>query len=155
MTPTTIRIPPEAAAAVQRGDLIEAIKSVRNANGLDLKSAKEAVDAYAAGRLQAYSTDLARNHPASSAQFPPAASEALARGDIVEAIKLVREANRDLGLVEAKQAVDTLRAGIKHGVQTRAQPVSMPTVSHGDRGFGGGAIAIAAAIAALVWWFTH
>lgn len=40
-------LPPDAVLALQRGRMIEAIKIVRNRTGLDLKSAKEAVDRYA------------------------------------------------------------------------------------------------------------
>jgi hypothetical protein len=39
-------LPPAAVAALREGRKIEAIKIVRNANGLQLKDAKEAVDAY-------------------------------------------------------------------------------------------------------------
>jgi Ribosomal protein L7/L12 C-terminal domain len=40
----TLRIPPDAAAAAARGELIEAIKRTREATGLGLKEAKELVD---------------------------------------------------------------------------------------------------------------
>jgi len=39
------RLPPEAEAALARGRVIEAIKIVRNLEGIDLKAAKQRVDA--------------------------------------------------------------------------------------------------------------
>jgi ribosomal protein L7/L12 len=39
-------LPPEAAAAAQRGNVIEAIKITRTATGVGLKEAKDAVDLY-------------------------------------------------------------------------------------------------------------
>jgi ribosomal protein L7/L12 len=39
-------LPPEAIAALQQGNKIEAIKLVREAQKLDLKDAKDKVDAY-------------------------------------------------------------------------------------------------------------
>ena len=39
-------LPPEAIAALQRGNKIEAIKIVREASKLDLKDAKDKVDDY-------------------------------------------------------------------------------------------------------------
>ena len=39
-------LPPEAVAALQQGNKIEAIKLVREAQKLDLKDAKDKVDAY-------------------------------------------------------------------------------------------------------------
>jgi hypothetical protein len=39
-------LPPEAVAALHQGGVIEAIKIVRAVNGLQLKDAKDAVDAY-------------------------------------------------------------------------------------------------------------
>lgn len=40
MPPSDIRLPPEAAAALARGELILAIKIMREATGLGLKEAK-------------------------------------------------------------------------------------------------------------------
>lgn len=44
MTTGMDRIPAEAIAALERGELIEAIKSVRDATGLGLKQSKKLVD---------------------------------------------------------------------------------------------------------------
>jgi hypothetical protein len=109
------KLPPEAVAALQRGSLIEAIKIVRDKTGLDLKSAKEAVERYANGegapadwqegdwgRGEPEGTGMQGNGPAA---VPPAALMALAKGNKVEAVRLTREAT-GLGLAEAKQLVE-------------------------------------------------
>ena len=46
MEERTKALPPEAIDALQRGNKIEAIKLVREAQKLDLKNAKDRVDAY-------------------------------------------------------------------------------------------------------------
>jgi hypothetical protein len=51
MTP---RIPPEAAAAAARGDLIEAIKRTREVTGLGLKESKELVEAHLRGQAEGW-----------------------------------------------------------------------------------------------------
>jgi ribosomal protein L7/L12 len=110
------KLPPEAIAALQHGRLIEAIKIVRDSTGLDLKSAKEAVERYANqhpgqhdwqegdwGRGESEGVGMQGNGPAA---VPSAALTALARGNKVEAVRLTREAT-GLGLAEAKQLVES------------------------------------------------
>jgi hypothetical protein len=46
-------LPAEAVAALERGNKIEAIKLVRQAHGIGLKEAKDAVDAYESRRAPA------------------------------------------------------------------------------------------------------
>jgi hypothetical protein len=41
-------LPPEAVSALERGEMIEAIKIVRQVTGLGLKESKDAVDAHLA-----------------------------------------------------------------------------------------------------------
>lgn len=48
MSPTTPPLPPDAHAALLRGDRIAAIKAVRVATGAGLKESKDAVDAWVA-----------------------------------------------------------------------------------------------------------
>jgi hypothetical protein len=50
-------LPPEVTAALERGQVIEAIKLLRQAKGLGLKEAKEAVDAVKAGAPMASAAD--------------------------------------------------------------------------------------------------
>lgn len=116
------QLPPEAIAALERGNLIEAIKIVRDRTGMDLKSSKEAVERYAHSGAVATSApadwqegDWGRGEAAAEtgsgmqgngpAAVPAAALAALARGQKVEAVRLTREAT-GLGLAEAKQLVE-------------------------------------------------
>lgn len=104
-----IRIPAEAATALAKGLRIEAIKLVREANhGVDLRGAMEAVDAFASGR-QPFPVDPPVT--AATAPFdglPAEALAALSRGQLIEAIKIVR-AVTGLGLKEAKDLVERYR----------------------------------------------
>jgi ribosomal protein L7/L12 len=106
-----IRIPAEAAAALARGERIVAIKLVREANhGVDLRGAMEATDAYASGKHFPM-TDAPPVAKSSSIDGLPAeAIAALSRGQLIEAIKIVRAAT-GLGLKEAKDLVEQYRDG--------------------------------------------
>lgn len=105
-------LPPDAVRALQGGRLIQAIKIVHDSTGMDLKSAKEAVERYAqrvdAGDEQAFS---GRNAPDAAMQdrgfasMPSSALKALVQGNKVEAVRLTREAT-GLGLAAAKRLVD-------------------------------------------------
>jgi ribosomal protein L7/L12 len=105
-------LPPDAVRALQSGRLIEAIKIVRDRTGVDLKSAKEAVDRYAA-RMDEGDEDTAggRSAPDVSMQdrgfasMPSSALKALAQGNKIEAVRRTREAT-GLGLAAAKRLVD-------------------------------------------------
>lgn len=103
-----IRIPAAAAAALAKGLRIEAIKLVREANhGVDLRGAMEA---FASGK-QRFAVDAPSS--AATASFnglPAEALAALSQGQLIEAIKIVREAS-GLGLKEAKDLVEQYRDG--------------------------------------------
>ena len=106
-----IRFPVAAIAALERGQRIEAIRLVREGNdGLDLRGAMEAVDAYAAGERD---FSIADSTPSASTavddQLPAEAIAALSRGQVIAAIKIVRQACGS-GLKEAKDRVDAYRA---------------------------------------------
>ena len=154
------RLPPDAIDALARGETIEAIKRVRAATGLGLKEAKDLVDAYrhpggsATGQASAASASTATgalNVNGGELIVPAAAATALQRGNIIEAIKLIRDANR-LGLKEAKDAVEHLRTGPQTPSSLHAHPRRMPTVMQGDRGLGGWIVLAAVVIAAFAWW---
>ncbi|AVQ80027.1 MULTISPECIES: hypothetical protein [Variovorax] len=99
-------LPPDAIAALRRGRLIEAIKIVRDSTGMDLRSAKDAVERYAA-----WMGDPGRASPDVSAQdrgfasMPSTALTALAQGNKVEAVRLTRDAT-GLSLAAAKRLVE-------------------------------------------------
>jgi ribosomal protein L7/L12 len=112
-------LPSDVVAALKSGSKIEAIKRLRERFGLDLKEAKERVDAYLA-QTPENSTSEARRVPAdrlqskeqwlASQRLPTSVIEELARGHKIEAIKLLR-ASHGLGLKEAKDWVDAYQQG--------------------------------------------
>lgn len=106
-----IRIPAEAAAALAKGLRIKAIKLVREANhGVDLRAAMEAVDAFASGKQRFPIDPPVTVVTASFDGLPAEALAALSRGQLIEAIKIVRAAT-GLGLKEAKDLVEQYRDG--------------------------------------------
>ena len=119
-----IHIPAEARAALARGDRIGSIKHVREANhGVDLRAAMEAIDAHEHGGkghvTQAALSSMSESPP----QLPSAAViAAVSSGQLIEAIKLVRE-QQGLGLKEAKELVD----------RYRSMPVLMRVHALGDK----------------------
>ena len=74
------RIPPEAAAAAARGELIEAIKRTRQATGLGLKEAKELVDLHLARAAEAGDTGF--DEPPPATRRPPLRRPGLAPGEV-------------------------------------------------------------------------
>lgn len=105
-----IRFPAAAAAALARGNRLEAIKLVREANhGVDLRGAMEAVEAHFSGK-QSFPLDPAPLIAATDGGLPAEAMAALSKGQVIEAIKIVRE-KTGLGLKEAKDLVE----GYRHG----------------------------------------
>ena len=94
------QIPSDVLASWNRGDKIAAIQALREGTGLGLKEAKEILES---------GEDAIVLSPTTSAELPNKVYEAMARGDKIEAIKLVREAT-GLGLKEAKDVVETTAA---------------------------------------------
>lgn len=68
-------LPPDAIAAIDQGDVVEAIQRVRERTGLNLADARDAVDRYRNGDRQAL---------ASVAAASAAAAEAIARTNAAE-----------------------------------------------------------------------
>ena len=104
-------LPAEVRAALQRGNLFDAIKLLRRAGVSNLKDAKAVLEAEArrinAGKSAGAAPRAAAPHPPAAVPggFPPAAADALRRGNKIEAIRLVRQHN-GLGLKEAKDLVE-------------------------------------------------
>ena len=95
-------LPEAAIAALSRGDKVEAIRLVREATGLGLKEAKDAVERHAAGEPALMSqAPLSADNDA----MPLAAVSALQNGKLIEAVRRVRQA-RGIGLKDAKEAVE-------------------------------------------------
>lgn len=100
---------PEVLEALQRGNTVEAIKLLRESSGLGLKEAKDIIDQRLSGHAPA---------EARPGQFPAPVTEALRRGNKIEAIRLLRE-HTGMGLKEAKDAVDAFQQ------QSSATPVGL------------------------------
>ncbi|MCK9606639.1 MAG: ribosomal protein L7/L12 [Methylomonas sp.] len=115
----------QAAAAANAGNLLEAIKQVREETGLGLKEAKEMVDAYLRHGHAASPTGI------SHTEMPVAAMLALKNGLLIEAIKHYREHNH-CGLKDAKQAVERhidTNPLLKQQFQAAAKQSGMPFVN--------------------------
>jgi len=92
-------LPPEIEQLLKSGQTLEAIKRLRELTGLGLKEAKAAVDA--------------RQVPAAAPRPAPpqgpvgdAVHQALQQGQLIEAIRRLREQQPGLGLKEAKDWVE-------------------------------------------------
>jgi len=105
------RVCPEAAQALARGELIEAIRLVRADTGLGLAEAKALVERFQQGEtgLTGSSAPLPDHASAGAPGLPPDAEAALARGHVIEAIKIVRQ-KEGIGLKAAKMRVDAVRS---------------------------------------------
>ncbi len=95
-TPTTL--PPLAQQALNEGKKVLAVKYVREAYGISLKEAKDIVENAPIVPL----TEPIPEPPLR--ELPPLAQEALAKGDKVEATKVVMKAY-GMGVKEAKDLV--------------------------------------------------
>lgn len=107
MTSPPRPLPDDVLAALGQGDVIEAIKRLRAETGLGLKDAKDRIDQYRSGAgngLAAF--DIGADRP-----LPEEARAALEAGQVIEAIKRVREST-GMGLREAKERVDAHMARI-------------------------------------------
>jgi ribosomal protein L7/L12 len=101
-------LPQEVLQALARGQQIEAIRLLREASGLGLKDAKDAVDAHLRGEsVMLPSADVVTD------TAPQDVIEALRRGNKIDAVRRMR-AHTGLGLKEAKERVDVLQA--QHGL---------------------------------------
>ncbi|MCW0437057.1 hypothetical protein [Xanthomonas sacchari] len=159
--------PPQVADALAQGQIIKAIKLLRAHSGMDLRSAKEQVDAWLLAGAARTVTEMLDRHasaaaagatPATSApaqtpteerRLPPAAELALRRGERRTAAKLVFEHYPDMSLREALEMVQRhLRSAPTLGAAS--------TVAAGDRGGAWRWVLLALLLAAAAaWWLAH
>ncbi len=92
-------ITPEIEAAWRRGHKVEAIKLLRDATGWGLAETKHALEA-------ALDHAGAAPHPATPTHLPAAINAALANGDKLAAVKLLKDAT-GIGLKEAKDRIES------------------------------------------------
>ena len=101
-------LPVQVVDALQRGNILDAIKLLRDSKGLGLQDAKDAVDYYLRGH-----TVIGKTVSTTPSRFPatppPEVVSALQQGGKLDAIRLMRE-RTGLGLKEAKDAVDAYQA---------------------------------------------
>ena len=95
----------EVRMLIGYGNKMEAIRVVREKLGLDLKDAKDLVDAMEHGAP--IPMEHAAPSPDAADKVDSEARELVSTGKLIEAIKLVRE-QKDLGLKEAKAYVEQL-----------------------------------------------
>jgi hypothetical protein len=87
--------------------------------------------------------------------FPQEAEEALARGEMLEAIRALRMANRHLDLKSAKEAIESYAASARPAPAKQALPRTprVPTVVEGDDGSPRALlVVICVVLAAALWW---
>jgi ribosomal protein L7/L12 len=95
-------LPPDVTDAIAKGHKVEAIRLLRERTGVSLVVAKQAVESHGVKPANELSF--------STLTLPTNVLAELARGNKIEAIKLLRE-QTGLGLKEAKDAVDAAEVG--------------------------------------------
>jgi ribosomal protein L7/L12 len=142
------RLPANVAAALARGNKIEAIKLLRQATGLGLAEAKHVIDAVSAidGTVDAMATRPTHNPTLADV------TAALQAGKKIEAIRLYREF-AGVGLKEAKDAV------VQMDQMTPPSAAAPDGLSPGQvppsSGWVGWAVAAGLIAFAAYWWFGH
>lgn len=136
----TSHLPAAAVDALRRGRTIEAVKIVRESSGLALKEAHELVQRHVQ-QMARQASDVAEQVDAADRPakvggfvFPPEAANAIARGDVIDAIAQVRRANPGFDLRTAKAAIDDLRGARPNVTSGMPKAQRIPTVVEGDRG---------------------
>jgi large subunit ribosomal protein L7/L12 len=127
--PSRAAAPDLALAEIRRlaesGDKIEAIRRYREAYGVGLKEAKQAVEALQAGRLAERAEDPSALESADLDKVLSEIRTLLESGNKIEAIRKYREAY-DVSLTRAKYAVEQIEAGREitfQGPAVRERPV--------------------------------
>ena len=125
-------LPPEVVAALQRGNVVEAVKLLRKTVNLTLKEAKAAID------QRSHSLPGSERSPApprpsappsqapqpSQVQLPIEALQALRLGKEIDAARITRE-KTGVGLKEAMDAVHAYKRqnpGARHGLSPGEVP---------------------------------
>ena len=122
-------LPADVQQALEKGQLIEAIKLLRTRTGLGLAEAKHAIESHANGvptPIPSMKPALAFGDP----DMPAAAADALRQGHKIEAIRIYRE-QRGTGLKEAKDAVDAFEARMTPASQAGLSPGEVPPSGFG------------------------
>lgn len=108
MKPGAADIPEQALEHARRGEIVEAVKLVREQTGLGLKEAKDAIDGYLGIPGQGSGAAASVGKP-DTPGVSSLALFALEKGRLIDAIKHVRE-DTGLGLKDAKEHVELFLA---------------------------------------------
>ena len=108
MPDPTPSLPQPVQDALQRGNLVEAIKLMRADTGMGLKETKDALEAYMRGEPPP--GGFAPTPLPTGAPLPAPVQEALDQGNKIEAVRRLRGLT-GMGLKEAKDAVEAAGAG--------------------------------------------
>lgn len=122
-------LPPQVQAALERGQLIEAIKLLRESSGLGLAEAKHLIESVA-NATPGHAPAAARTGIQAPPSMPIEAVAALQRGNKIEAIRLYRAHNR-VELKQAKDAVDAFEASSPTPAAPGLAPGEVPPSKHG------------------------
>ena len=87
MTTAKPPLPPDAVAALQRGDWISAIRAIRQAGGLDLQAAKRALEAHAREYAEAQARARGGNAAPATADARQAIREVAAKARVESAAR--------------------------------------------------------------------
>jgi outer membrane protein assembly factor BamB/ribosomal protein L7/L12 len=122
----------EIRKLAKAGNIIDALKKYREIYGVDLKDAKEAVEALQAGRLVTPSEPPGMHTSEELTKALQEVQRLLADGNKIEAIKIYRQ-NYDVSLARAKYAIEQIAAGNtlwpEEGFQTLTALPQSPTIS--------------------------
>jgi ribosomal protein L7/L12 len=158
-------LPPTVIEALHAGHKVEAIKRLRAITGQSLKDAKDWVDSYERTHAEpASEPQFGRSQgrdPGAAPTLPPDAIDALKRGKLVEAVKILRAAG--FGLAEAKAILDQVQKATPDGARFSAHKpaahlhVARPGLGPGEVPRGGGSgkwfalivVGVVAVVAAL------
>ncbi len=138
-------LPAEVLQAIERGDLIQAIKRLREATGLGLKEAKDAVEAHRRGDA----VELPSPEPVGAAAGMHDVQRALQAGNKIEAIRLLRELTGS-GLKEAKDQVEAMERVMPRSAANVATDLAPGEVR---RSSGAWWIVLVVALAGGAYWF--
>lgn len=156
--PNDTPLPAAAAQALAAGRAVEAVKIVRDTLGLGLREAHALVARHApsAGSTRAAPAESGPRvlPPEGGLVVPQAVADALARGEMLDAIRALRAANRHLDLRGAREALERHGPGHDAGksVSRRGRATRVPTVMAGDGDGHGWVVALVLALVGLAWW---
>lgn len=145
-------LPDDVRAALAAGNQLEAIRLLRRHTGLGLAEAKAVVDAARVPRVE--------RSPEGVAGLPADAKAALARGDVLQALRLLRSA-KGIGLKEAKALIDGARgptSRVDRMPARHADGRSRSGLAPGEvprSPIGAGTVIVLLLVAALVLWLAR